>query len=89
MDVQSLSAIKKAKAALVAKVDTLGTSLGGKMDNVIASVRALPAALDSKFSVTNGKVDAVSNKLATHDADVKALLGDVGAVLDKINGEVV
>lgn len=100
MDVQSLSAIKNAKAALVAKVealglsvgtkvDNLGTSLGGKMDNVIASVRALPATLDSKFAVTNGKVDAVSNKLATHDADVKALLGDVGAVLDKINGEVV
>lgn len=53
------------------------------------SVDALPSALDSKFAVTNGKVDEVGNKLATHDADVKALLGDVGAVLDKINGEVV
>ena len=53
------------------------------------SVDALPATLDSKFAVTNGKVDAVASSLATHDAAVKALLGDVGAVLDKINGEVV
>lgn len=48
-----------------------------KIDDVIVSVGALPAALDSKFSVTNSKVDAVSASVAGVGAKVGVVVSSL------------
>ena len=65
-------------------------------DVVNDSVTTLNSKMDSVRSDVGGDVTAVKTALEAHDMhvgaafrDIKALLGDVGAVLDKINGEVV
>lgn len=71
MDVQSLSAIKKLREALVEMGRTLGDLIRG--DNI----------------EIGKKIDAQTVTLTTEHDATQALLGAVGAVLDKINGEVV
>lgn len=58
-------------------------------DVVNDSVTTLNSKMDSVRSDVGGDVAAVKTALKAHDKDIKALLGDVGALLDNINGEVV
>ena len=58
-------------------------------DVVNDSVTTLNSKMDSVRSDVGGDVAAVNTALEAHDKDIKALLGDVGALLDNINGEVV
>lgn len=58
-------------------------------DVVNDSVTTLNSKMDSVRSDVGGDVAAVKAALKAHDKDIKALLGDVGALLDNINGEVV
>ena len=89
MDVQSLSAIKKARAALEVKLEALGLSVGTKVDNLSRDLSGALNAVGERLTIISDGVGNVGSKVDGVGTDVKALLGDVGTVLDKINGEVV
>lgn len=77
MDVQSLSAIKKAKAALEAKVEALGSSVGAKFDTLYRDLREAFNTVGERLTIIRDDVGTVGNK-------VKRVVPALGGKLDTL-----
>lgn len=81
MDVQSLSAIKKAKAALEAKLEALGLSVGTKVDNLSRDLSGALNAVGERLTIIRDDVGNVGTSVDRVASGLGSRLDTVGTAL--------
>lgn len=89
MDVQSLSAIKKARAALEGKIDSVNTALGTKFDTLYKDLRDAFNTVLERLTIIKGDIGNVGTRVER----VIPVLGDrfdrLGTVVTRVDTGVV
>ena len=87
MDVQSLSAIKKARAALEDKLEALGSSVGTKVDDLSRDIRGAFNTVGERLTIIRDDVGNVGTSVDRVASGLGSRLDTVGTALgSKIDG---